>query len=59
MVNDCLGTLVELMLERIEKLEYKVEELEKERSTWVAEGLPTSIFFKQGDAHDTAQTDVD
>jgi hypothetical protein len=42
------------MLKRIEKLEAKVEELEKERSAWATEGLPTSIFFKQGDAHDTA-----
>ena len=49
MVNDCLGTLVELMLKRIEKLEAKVEELEKEQSTWMDEGIPTSIFFKQGE----------
>ena len=28
MVNDCLGTLVELMLKRIEKLEHQVEGLE-------------------------------
>jgi len=47
------------MLERIEKLEYKVEELEKERSDWMAEGIPTSIFFKQGDTHDTTKTDAD
>ena len=28
MVNDCLGTLVEIMLKRIEKLEHQVEDLE-------------------------------
>lgn len=34
MVNDCLGTLVELMLERIEKLEAKVERLEEGNITY-------------------------
>ena len=52
MVNDCLGTLVEIMLKRIEKLEAKVERLEEGNVTYQDLELHKQIrnwYMEQGE----------